>query len=172
MGVIVWGPLAAGWLTGRYNREGEIDLSKGRPGRVPARFDQSIPGNQRKLEVVRRLNELADGARLSLTHLAMAFTLAHRSVTNAIIGPRTPDQLEDLLKGADERRAARSHRCHRCPGIGREPPRRWLVLASNERRETPSPLARTTLGELRKMLLTRLELGDLQHLLLELTEFR
>lgn len=37
---------------------------------------------------------------MSLTHLAMAFATAHPDVTSAIVGPRTMDQLEDLLAGA------------------------------------------------------------------------
>jgi aryl-alcohol dehydrogenase (NADP+) len=37
---------------------------------------------------------------MSLTHLAMAFAIAHPGVTSAIIGPRTMDQLDDLLAGA------------------------------------------------------------------------
>jgi len=35
--------------------------------------------------------------------MAMAFTLAHPAVTSAIIGPRTPEQLSELLEGADVR---------------------------------------------------------------------
>jgi hypothetical protein len=35
--------------------------------------------------------------------MAIAFTLAHPAVTSAIIGPRTMEQLEDLLGGADVR---------------------------------------------------------------------
>src|ERR1035437_5320279 len=37
MGVIVWGPLASGWLTGRFRKPSDIDLSKGRAARFPAR---------------------------------------------------------------------------------------------------------------------------------------
>ncbi|WP_245702089.1 hypothetical protein [Streptomyces aurantiacus] len=37
---------------------------------------------------------------MPLTHLAVAFATAHPDVTSAIIGPRTMDQLEDLLRGA------------------------------------------------------------------------
>ena len=36
-----------------------------------------------------------------MTHLAMAFAIAHPGVTSAIIGPRTMEQLDDLLAGAD-----------------------------------------------------------------------
>ena len=36
-----------------------------------------------------------------MTHLAMAFAIAHPGVTSAIIGPRTMDQLDDLLASVD-----------------------------------------------------------------------
>ena len=38
-----------------------------------------------------------------MTHLAMAFAIAHPGVTSAIIGPRTMEQLDDLLAGVDVR---------------------------------------------------------------------
>ena len=101
MGVIVWSPLASGWLTGRYKKASDIDLSKGRAARFPTRWDPTLPGNQEKLEVVAQLEEIATDAGISLTHLAVAFTIAHPGVTAAIIGPRTIEHLEDLLKGAE-----------------------------------------------------------------------
>jgi len=100
MGVIVWSPLAAGWLTGRYRSLDDIDISSGRPSRVPARFDPALPGNRRKLQLVDELDQVAKEAGCSLTHLAIAFAVAHPAVTSAIIGPRTMEQLEDLLAGA------------------------------------------------------------------------
>jgi hypothetical protein len=36
-----------------------------------------------------------------MTHLAMAFAIAHPGVSSAIIGPRTMEQLDDLLAGID-----------------------------------------------------------------------
>jgi aryl-alcohol dehydrogenase-like predicted oxidoreductase len=109
MGVIVWSPLAAGWLTGRYRRGREFERgsrgAKAQGGNTPParRFDLSRPGNQRKLDLVEDLAIVADKAEMSLTHLAIAFTLAHPAVTSAIIGPRTMEQLVDLLAGADLR---------------------------------------------------------------------
>ena len=38
-----------------------------------------------------------------MAHMAVAFTLAHPAVTSAIVGPRTIEQLDDLLAGADVR---------------------------------------------------------------------
>jgi aryl-alcohol dehydrogenase-like predicted oxidoreductase len=107
MGVIVWSPLAGGWLSGKYRR-GEEPPKDSRAARfaeqrrpVAARYDLSRPGNQRKLDLVEDLTRVAEKAGLSLTHMAMAFSLSHPAVTSAIIGPRTPAHLQDILAGAD-----------------------------------------------------------------------
>ena len=109
MGVIVWSPLAGGWLAGKYRRGAEPPPDsrairfKQRGSPVAARYDLSRPSNQRKLDFVEQLENVADKAGVSLTHLSIAFTLAHPGVTSAIIGPRTMEQLEDLLAGQDLR---------------------------------------------------------------------
>ncbi|MGA2208486.1 MAG: aldo/keto reductase [Acidimicrobiales bacterium] len=101
MGVITWSPLGGGWLTGRYRRGKEIDMTTGRASRLPQRFDPNLPENQRKLDLVEELEAVAKDAGISLTHLAIAFVIAHPAVTAAIIGPRTMDQLDGLLAGVD-----------------------------------------------------------------------
>jgi aryl-alcohol dehydrogenase-like predicted oxidoreductase len=101
MGVIAWSPLNGGWLTGRYRKGGETTLRRAQ--RMPERFSPDLPGNARKLELVEELEKVAADAGCSLTHLAQSFVLAHPAVTSAIIGPRTMEQLEDLLAGADVR---------------------------------------------------------------------
>ena len=57
--------------------------------------------DERKLDVVEQLIPLAEKAGLPMTHLAMAFAIAHPGVSSAIIGPRTMQHLDDLLAGAD-----------------------------------------------------------------------
>jgi aryl-alcohol dehydrogenase-like predicted oxidoreductase len=101
MGVIVWSPLAGGWLTGRYRKDADIDMTTGRARRLPHRFDPSLPGNQAKLAAVEELIKVAADAGCSLTHLALAFVTAHQAVTSAIIGPRTMDQLESQLSALE-----------------------------------------------------------------------
>jgi aryl-alcohol dehydrogenase-like predicted oxidoreductase len=101
MGVIAWSPLAGGWLTGRIRKETGVDMTTGRAQRLPQRFDPSLPGNAAKLAAVEELIKIAADAGCSLTHLALAFVIAHPAVTSAIIGPRTMDQLTDLLAGAN-----------------------------------------------------------------------
>ncbi|MBV8950782.1 MAG: aldo/keto reductase [Actinobacteria bacterium] len=104
MGVIVWGPLNGGWLTGKYRRGATPPAgSRATTGRIPARYDFDRPDVQHKLDLVGELEKIAADAGLSLTHLAQAWVLEHPAVTSAIIGPRTPDQLADLLAGVDVR---------------------------------------------------------------------
>jgi aryl-alcohol dehydrogenase-like predicted oxidoreductase len=99
MGVLTWSPLASGFLSGRV-RKGQVDMTAGRAALMPQRFDPSLPVNQRKLEVVEQLLEVADDLGCSLPDLAVAFAAAHPAVTSVIIGPRTMDQLTTTLKGA------------------------------------------------------------------------
>ena len=102
MAVLAWSPLNGGWLTGKYRREQVApDGTRATRMRIPERFDMSLPGNQRKLELVDELDQLARDAGVSMTHLALAWVLHHPAVTSAIIGPRTMEQLEGNL-GAEE----------------------------------------------------------------------
>jgi aryl-alcohol dehydrogenase-like predicted oxidoreductase len=94
MGTLVWSPLGQGLLTGRHRKGQPTDTH--RSGGMPQHFS-----DERKLEVVEQLIPLAGQAGLPMTHLAIAFAIAHPGVTSAIIGPRTMEQLDDLLAGAD-----------------------------------------------------------------------
>jgi aryl-alcohol dehydrogenase-like predicted oxidoreductase len=99
MGTLTYSPLAGGWLSGRWRKEGAgTPTSTARP---PARFDMDLPENQRKLDVVEELALLAEQAGLTLIELAIAFVLRHPGVTSAIIGPRTMEQLVSQLPAAD-----------------------------------------------------------------------
>jgi aryl-alcohol dehydrogenase-like predicted oxidoreductase len=93
MGTIVWSPLAQGMLTGRVRKGQQTDLRR-------AEYFTHI-SDERRIDAVEQLIPVADEAGLKLTHLAMAFAIAHPGVTSAIIGPRTMEQLDDLLAGAE-----------------------------------------------------------------------
>ena len=100
MGVITYSPLTGGWLSGRWRKE-TGQQSSSRAGRLPERFNLSEPLNQRKLDAVEELAQLADQAGITLIQLAIGFVLNHAAITAAIIGPRTMEQLEGQLAGAD-----------------------------------------------------------------------
>jgi aryl-alcohol dehydrogenase-like predicted oxidoreductase len=100
MGVIPWSPLAGGWLSGRWRKGAEPPVST-RADRLPARYDLSLPANQRKLDAADQLAQLADDTGIPLIQLAIAFAGNHPAVTAPIIGPRTMEQLESQLPAAD-----------------------------------------------------------------------
>lgn len=102
IGVLVWGPLNGGWLTGKYRR-----------GEAPPAGSRAAAGNpfvrvddERKLDVVEQLSAVADQAGLDLTTLALAWPLQHPAVSSVLIGPRTPEQLRALLRAAQVRLSA------------------------------------------------------------------
>jgi aryl-alcohol dehydrogenase-like predicted oxidoreductase len=95
MGALVWSPLAKGMLTGRY-RKGQPLPDSLRAKTFPAQM-----ADERNLDAVERLIPIAEAAGLSLTHMGIGFVMAHPGVTSAILGPRTMQQLDDLLAGAE-----------------------------------------------------------------------
>ena len=93
MGTLVWSPLAQGMLTGRIRKGAQTDLRR-------AAYLKHL-SDERRLDAVEQIIPLAEKAGLPMTHLAMAFAIAHPGVTSAIIGPRTMEQLDDLLASVD-----------------------------------------------------------------------
>jgi aryl-alcohol dehydrogenase (NADP+) len=95
MGAMVWSPLAMGALTGRYRRGQQL------PDSARVKIFPRQMSDERRLDAIEQLIVVAEQAQLSLTHLAMAFVMAHPGVTSAIVGPRTMAHLDDVLAGAD-----------------------------------------------------------------------
>jgi aryl-alcohol dehydrogenase-like predicted oxidoreductase len=93
MGVLVWGPLGQGMLTGRVRKGQENDL------RRAGLFRHLI--DERRIDAVEQFAALADEVGIPMIHLAMAFAIAHPGVASALLGPRTMAQLDDLLAGLD-----------------------------------------------------------------------
>jgi aryl-alcohol dehydrogenase-like predicted oxidoreductase len=97
MGVIVWSPLSEGMLTGRYRKGQPL------PDSLRVKYFYKQMTDERNLDAVEQLIPIAQGAGLSLTHMALGFVMAHPVVTSAILGPRTMQHLDDLLAGAEVR---------------------------------------------------------------------
>lgn len=98
MGTLSYSPLAGGWLSGRWRKDSASSpTSSARPS---ARFDMTRFANQRKLDLVEDLAQLAEESGLSLIELAIAFVINHPGITSAIVGPRTMAQLESYLPAA------------------------------------------------------------------------
>jgi aryl-alcohol dehydrogenase-like predicted oxidoreductase len=99
LGVLVWSPLASGWLSGAV-RAGQ-EISTNRSTMRPQMFDMDVASNRAKLDAVEQLVAIADEAGLTLIQLALGFATAHPGVTAAIVGPRTPEHLAAQLAAAD-----------------------------------------------------------------------
>ncbi|HEX3784085.1 MAG TPA: aldo/keto reductase [Pseudonocardiaceae bacterium] len=95
MGTLVWGPFGQGMLTGRVRKGQHNDLRR-------AGLTRHLT-DERRVDAVEAFIPLAEEAGLPMTHLAMAFAIAHPGVTSAILGPRTMSHLDDLLAGFDVR---------------------------------------------------------------------
>lgn len=92
VGVIVWSPLAGGYLTGRYRGEAGSGRRSGHT------FPPVAPeSGARALDAVERV---ATARGVSLAQVALAWTLAQPGVTSVIIGASSIRQLDDNLAAA------------------------------------------------------------------------
>ncbi|MGV3731906.1 MAG: aldo/keto reductase [Microcella sp.] len=102
VGVLPWGPLGGGWLTGKYRR-GELPTGATRLGENPGRGMEAVDrrgAQERTWRVVDALVRVADDLGVPPARVALAW-LAHRpGVTSVILGARTAEQLADNLAAA------------------------------------------------------------------------
>jgi aryl-alcohol dehydrogenase (NADP+) len=101
IGVIPYNPLAGGLLSGKYDRT--------RPPPDSGRFSLGTAADvyrkrywdEQLFDTVDALGKIADRAGIALPTLAVAWSLANRTVTAPIIGASRPDQLDATLAAAD-----------------------------------------------------------------------
>ena len=96
LGVIPWGPLAGGLLTGKYRREDLDAEGRWKGGKMGTRTVTAAG-----FDVIERLEKLATEHGCAPSQLALAWCAAQPGVTAPIIGPRTMEQLVDNLGSAD-----------------------------------------------------------------------
>lgn len=97
IGVLVYSPLASGLLTGSMTSDATFEDSDWRSKSTAFRGETL----RRNLEVVDRLKEFAAGKGISVSQLAIAWTLAQRGVHAAIVGARSARNIENSLAAAD-----------------------------------------------------------------------
>jgi aryl-alcohol dehydrogenase-like predicted oxidoreductase len=104
LGVLPWGPLGAGFLTGRYER-GVEPPGGTRIGDASDDLEEALHrrGTEANFRAVDEARAVADEVGATVPQVALAWLLAQPGVTAPIIGPRTLEQLEDLLPAADLR---------------------------------------------------------------------
>jgi aryl-alcohol dehydrogenase-like predicted oxidoreductase len=111
IGVIAYGPLAYGLLTGKFTKDTRFPKSDWRSGELfpdPGDWQPHIDlfhGKQfrRNLKIVERLKKIADRLGKSPGQLAIVWVLSNPAITSALVGAKRPSQLEENIGGADLR---------------------------------------------------------------------
>jgi len=101
VGVIPWGPLGGGFLSGKYRR-GEEPPEDSRIAGAPDEFEEAwtkrnVERNWRTLDVV---GEISEETGKSYAQISLNWLLRQEGVTAPIIGARRMEQLEDNLGSA------------------------------------------------------------------------
>jgi aryl-alcohol dehydrogenase-like predicted oxidoreductase len=96
MGVMVWSPLAGGFLTGKFTRQG----AKSNDARRAA-FDFPPVDKARAYDIVDAMRPIAEAHRASVARVALAWLLARKGVISVIVGAKTVEQLQDNLAAGE-----------------------------------------------------------------------
>jgi aryl-alcohol dehydrogenase-like predicted oxidoreductase len=92
VGIMVWSPLAGGFLSGKYTRQDP----GGEGGRLTG-FDFLPFDRERGYDLVERMREIGAGHGASPAQVALAWLLAKSGVSTLLLGASKPHQLEDNL---------------------------------------------------------------------------
>ena len=96
VGLLVWSPLAGGFLSGKFRRD-----SKPSEGTRRTSFDFPPVDKERGYDIVDVLDPMARAKGASIAQLALAWLLHRPVVTSVIIGANKMEQLDDNLKSVD-----------------------------------------------------------------------
>ncbi|PYI50286.1 aldo/keto reductase [Paenibacillus flagellatus] len=92
MGLIVWSPLAGGFLSGKYAR----DAASNGDGRH-AKLSFPPVDAEKAFAILDVLREIAEARETTVARIALAWVLNQPAVTSVIVGAKRPDQLADNL---------------------------------------------------------------------------
>ncbi len=95
IGLMVWSPLAGGFLTGKYDRDGKTDEGR----RV--NFDFPPIDKARAHDAVDGMRTIAKEKGCTVAQIAIAWLLHQRVVSSVIVGAKRVDQLEDNIGAAE-----------------------------------------------------------------------
>ena len=96
IGVLVWSPLAGGFLSGKYTRENP----KGNGGRLTG-FDMLPYDKEKGHQIVDRLRAIGAEYRATPAQVAIAWVLSKPFVSSVLLGANNLAQLQDNLGTAD-----------------------------------------------------------------------
>ena len=96
MGVMVWSPLAGGFLSGKFTREGAKSNSARRVA-----FDFPPVDKERGYEIIEAMQPIAAAHGVSVARVALAWLLGRKGVMSVIVGAKSVEQLDDNLAAVD-----------------------------------------------------------------------
>src|SRR5271170_6985777 len=96
LGVMVWSPLAGGFLSGKFTRESHGDNDSRR-----TTFDFPPVDKERAYDVVDAMGKVGKAHGVSVARVALAWLLQRKGVMSVIIGAKTIEQLDDNLAAAE-----------------------------------------------------------------------
>jgi len=97
LGLLIWSPLAGGWLSGKYRRSQPPPLGS----RHASEWSEPPVYDEDKLyDTIETLVGIAEQREVSPAQVALAWLLGRPGVTTVIIGARTDEQLTDNLAAA------------------------------------------------------------------------
>jgi aryl-alcohol dehydrogenase-like predicted oxidoreductase len=97
LGVLPWGPLCGGLLTGKYRADDSPSDARWQNGRD--NFDRTATPLAWRL--IDELRQMAADKGCTVSQLALAWCASRPGVTAPIVGPRTLGQIEDNLGAVD-----------------------------------------------------------------------
>jgi aryl-alcohol dehydrogenase-like predicted oxidoreductase len=95
MGLMVWSPLAGGFLSGKYSRNASTEEGR----RV--NFDFPPINKEKAFDIIDVMQEIAASKGVSVAQIALAWLLHQSVVTSVIVGAKKPEQLADNLKAIE-----------------------------------------------------------------------
>jgi aryl-alcohol dehydrogenase-like predicted oxidoreductase len=101
IGIVVWGPMAHGLLSGKFTKERVRNLDRGDSFRRNFSPHFKEPALDINLKLVKGLEPIARRNGRTLAQLAIAWVLRQPGVTSAIVGARKPAQIEETAQAAD-----------------------------------------------------------------------
>jgi aryl-alcohol dehydrogenase-like predicted oxidoreductase len=101
LAILPWSPLAGGFLTGKFSRDG-----KAPEGARRTTFDFPPVDRERAFRIIDAMRPIAEAHGASVARVALAWLLHQPAVTSVIIGARTREQLEDNLAASELRLTA------------------------------------------------------------------
>jgi aryl-alcohol dehydrogenase-like predicted oxidoreductase len=95
MGLMVWSPLAGGFLSGKYSRNAATEEGR----RV--NFDFPPINKEKAFDIIDVMQKIAQSKGISVAQIALAWLLHQPVVTTVIVGAKREEQLQDNLKSVE-----------------------------------------------------------------------